>query len=424
MGAMAVAVVTATVFLWGLLGARLQRADLTAPIVFISVGALISATFGVPDVEAHDIKVLTEITLVWVLFSNASRVRFQDFRDDVGLYTRLLAVGLPLTIAAGWLLGGLLIPGLDLWLALLVGAALAPTEPTLGVAIMTNPAVPSRIRRLLNVESGLKDGIVTPVVLIAIAGATKNGQGAGVGHAIIELLIGVAIGTAVGLAGGWLMRQARHRGWASEDFAGPAVLALAVLVYAVSIAAHGSGFVAAFVAGLAFGNAAGRRGAEEVRYVEQTGGLVSLLVWLIFGAVVFPILGDALSWQIVLYAVLSLTVLRMAPVALAMLGAHLGRATVLFVGWFGPRGLASIIFALLALERLGAVADTAVAVIAVTVLLSVIVHGVSAGPLLTRYGVAAGTAEEHPSPPQLPRRRGPGPAAPRPHPKSSGEEHM
>jgi NhaP-type Na+/H+ or K+/H+ antiporter len=110
MGAIAVAVVTATVFLWGLLAARLQRADLTAPIVFISVGALISATFGVPDVEAHDIKVLTEITLVWVLFSNASRVRFQDFRDDVGLYTRLLAVGLPLTIAAGWLLGGLLIP--------------------------------------------------------------------------------------------------------------------------------------------------------------------------------------------------------------------------------------------------------------------------------------------------------------------------
>jgi sodium/hydrogen antiporter len=200
---------------------------------------------------------------------------------------------------------------------------------------------------------------------------------------------GVAVGAAVGYAGGWLLQWARRRGWAAEDFTGIAVLTLALLAYLASLAVHGNGFVAAFCGGIAFGAVAGRRGPAELAFLEQTGGAVSLLVWAAFGAIAVPIVVDWMDWTLLLYGVLSLTVVRMVPVGLALIGSGLDRNTVLFVGWFGPRGLASLVFALLALEDLGPAADEAVAVIAVTVLLSVFAHGISAAPLAARYGRAA-----------------------------------
>ncbi|HET6503477.1 MAG TPA: cation:proton antiporter [Amycolatopsis sp.] len=383
MNAPEVGVVMAAVFLWGPLATRLEKVRLTAPIVFVAVGGLISAAPGMVKVDPHGFTVLSEATLSWVLFCDASRVRLREFRADAGFYARLLGIGLPLTIGAGWLLARFLVPGLDVWLALVVGAALAPTDAALGLVVVTNRAVPARIRRLITVESGLNDGIVTPVVVLAIAGAAHVEHESNV---LGELLVGVAIGAAGGFIGGHLMRFARRRGWASPEFAGPAVLALVILVYAAAITGHGNGFVAAFVAGLTFGNAVGHGGAKDVRYVAQTADLASLLVWMLFGATVFPVLAGALDWEIGLYCVLSLTVVRMVPVALSLLGTRLDRSTVLFVGWFGPRGVASIIFALLALDGLGSRADTVVAVIALTVLVSVIAHGVSAGPLAARYG--------------------------------------
>jgi sodium/hydrogen antiporter len=276
---------------------------------------------------------------------------------------------------------------------------------------MINPAVPARIRRLINVESGLNDGIATPFVLIAVAGAgaAEHASGVGPAEAVAELALGVLIGAVVGGAGGFVVKAARGRGWVAEGFAGSAVLALAVCAYACSLALHGNGFIAAFVGGLAFGAIGGQRGERLVPFVEETGGLVSLLVWLAFGAVeVVPAL-QRLSWQTVVYAVLSLTVIRMAPVALSLVGSGLGRAAVAFVGWFGPRGLASVVFALIALEDLGPpAAEPAVAVIAVTVLLSVLVHGATADPLARRYGPrlapAAGRADEDKMP-ELPERR-------------------
>jgi sodium/hydrogen antiporter len=388
----ALVVAAAVVFAWGALSARLERADLTAPIVFTAVGAALAGIGLVHASSAPEmLKPLVEITLVWVLFSDAARVRVHDLRGDLGLVLRLLAVGLPLTLVAGWGLALWLLPGLGLWLALLVGAALAPTDAALGVPVVTNPAVPSRVRRVITVESGLNDGIATPIVMIAIAGATaaEDGGGSGAGGALVELAIGVAVGVAVGFSGGWLLQWARRRGWAAEDFVGVAVLALAMLAYATALAVDGNGFVAAFCGGMAFGAAAGRRGPAELVFVEQASGGVSLLVWLAFGAIAVPIMADRLDWSLVVYAVLSLTAVRMIPVALALIGSGLARTTVLFVGWFGPRGLASLVFALLALEEMGSGADEAVAVIAVTVFLSVLAHGLSAAPLATRYGRAA-----------------------------------
>jgi NhaP-type Na+/H+ or K+/H+ antiporter len=386
----AVLVVAAAIFLWGAVSARFERADLSAPIVFVVVGALLAAAGLVDTVTAPEtLEPLVEITLVWVLFSDAARVRVHDFRADAVRYVRLLAVGLPLTVAAGWGLAAWLFPGLGVWLALLVGAALAPTDAALGVPVVTNPAVPASVRRLINVESDLNDGIATPVVMVALAGAASAEgltDAPGLAEALLELAIGAGVGVAVGAGGGWLLRRARHRGWVAEDFAGIAVLALALTAYAAALALQGNGFVAAFCGGLAFGATAGPRGPAELAFTEQAGGLVSLLVWLAFGAIAAPIMIDRTDWATVVYAVLSLTVVRMVPVALALLGDGWDRATVLFIGWFGPRGLASLLFALLALEELGPTTDRAVAVIALTVFLSVVAHGISAAPLAARYG--------------------------------------
>jgi NhaP-type Na+/H+ or K+/H+ antiporter len=277
--------------------------------------------------------------------------------------------------------------------------------------MMVNPAVPARIRRLLNVESGLNDGIATPFVLVAVAGAqtAEHAHATGPGEAAAELAVGLLIGAAVGTAGGWLVRLARRRGWAAEGFAGSAVLGLAICAYASALALHGNGFIAAFTGGLAYGAAGGRGGARLVPFVEETGALVSLLVWLSFGDIAVVAALEGLTWQIVLYAVLSLTVIRMAPTAVALAGARLGRAAVVLVGWFGPRGLASVVFALLALEEIGQpAASQAVDVITVTVLLSVVAHGLTADPLARRFGprlAPAANEAEHAGMPDVPERR-------------------
>jgi NhaP-type Na+/H+ or K+/H+ antiporter len=373
------AIVAALVFVWGTLSARLERFDVTAPIIFVLAGVLLThgplAVLSItPSPEL--VKTLAEATLVLVLFSDASRVGLRELRADAGLYARLLGIGLPLTIGLGTLLALALFGGMSIWLALLVGAALAPTDAALGAGMMVNPAVPARIRRLINVESGLNDGIATPFVLVAVAGAqtAEHAHAAGPGKAIAELAVG-----------------------------------LAICAYASALALHGNGFIAAFSGGLAYGAIGGQRGARLVPFVEETGALVSLLVWLAFGAIAVAVALQSLTWQVVVYAVLSLTVIRMAPTAAALAGARLGRTAVVLVGWFGPRGLASVVFALLALEEIGQpAASKAVAVITVTVLLSVVVHGATADPLARRFGPrlapAAGGAE-HASMPDVPERR-------------------
>jgi sodium/hydrogen antiporter len=396
----AIVVITTALFGWALISARLEQADLTAPIVFVAVGAVLGMTGLVDGPEATvQLTPLVEIALVWLLFSDAARLPLKDLRQDVGRYARMLGVGLPLTILLGWGLAAWFFPGLGLWMALFVGAALAPTDAALGVKVVTNPVVPKRIRELITVESGLNDGIATPVVMLAIAGAAAAAGlevESGVRGAIVQLSLGAIVGVVVGALGGWTLRQARRRGLASEEFTGIAVLALALLGYATAVSLGANGFVAAFCAGLAFGACAGPRAPAELVYVEQTGGLVALLVWMAFGAIAVPVMLERLDALMVLYAVLSLTAVRMVAVGVASLGSGLDRASILFVGWFGPRGLASLVFALLSLEALASRADDAVAVVAVTVLLSVVTHGLTAAPFAAKYGgSAARRAEEN-----------------------------
>jgi NhaP-type Na+/H+ or K+/H+ antiporter len=407
------AIIAALTFAWGTLSARLERLDMTAPIVFTAAGVLLThgplRPLGItPSTEL--VKALAEFTLALVLFSDASRVGLRHLRADLGLCLRLLGIALPLTIGLGTALA-LTLPGVtDIWVALLIGAALAPTDAALGAGMMVNPAVPARIRRVINVESGLNDGIATPVVSVAIAGAAsaEHAGHTSPGAAAAELLLGLVIGASVGGAGGRLIKISRSHGWVADGFAGAAVLGLAVCSYATSVALHGNGFIAAFTGGLAFA-AAGGQAARFVPFVEETGTLVSLLVWLLFGAIAVVPAFENLTWQTAAYAVLSLTAIRMLPVALSLTGTKLSHATVAFIGWFGPRGLASVVFSLLALEELGeSAAKPATTVIAFTVLLSVLAHGLTAGPLAGRYGPRLSPASDgdgaEPLPP-VPERR-------------------
>ena len=401
----ALCAILASIVCWAAVSTRL--AVISTPIFFVAIGLFLAQGLHLLDLDAdpHLVKVIAEVTLVWVLFADASRVRLPDLRADLSRYVRLLALGLPLTMALGTLAAAGLL-GLSLWYALLIGAALAPTDAALGSAVMSDRRVPKRIRQTLNVESGLNDGIATPVVMVALAGIAAEAGLAGhstPGRALLGLLFGAVLGIVLGGGGGLLLRQTRRRGWSAEEFTGPALLALALLAYLVSVAVGANGFVAAFVAGIAFGASAGRGGEKQVYYVEQTCGLASMVAWLMFGALAVPTLATSISWPVIGYAVLSLTLIRMVPVALCLLGSGMDARTVAFVGWFGPRGLASVVFALIALEDLHEVpgpVGTVVGTIGLTVLLSVLAHGLSARPLAGRYGRSRRDepATEHPEP--------------------------
>ncbi len=382
-------VALATIFAWCAFAGRLRRTGLTAPIVFVAVGFVLVEVFDALDLGAEPelVKLIAEVTLVWVLFGDASGVRWREFRRDLGTYGRLLGIGLPLTVALGTS-AAMVVLGMDPWPALLVGAALAPTDAALGASVMSNTRVPDKVRSALNVESGLNDGIATPVVLVAVAGTAVDEGITGIegpGLAVLSLIVGVAVGAVVGALGAWCTKRARERGWLGDELDGIAVLALALLAYAVALLVDGNGFVAAFVAGLVFGNVAGDRREKEVTLVAQSGDLASMISWLVFGALAVPVILERWSWPVLAYVALSLTLVRMLPVAVSLLGAGFDRYSVAFIGWFGPRGLASVIFALVALEGLGTEGQPVVAVISLTVLVSVLVHGFSARPLADRF---------------------------------------
>lgn len=392
----------------------LDRWNVTAPIAFTGVGTVIGVWFwaGTDTAIVHGI---AEITLALILFHDAAQVRPRHIRSDAGACARLLLVGLPLTIVLGVFVAQWLMPGVGIWPALLLAAALAPTDAGLGAPTVLNPVVPVRIRRILNVESGLNDGLATPVVLFAIAAAADTGGGSvglgsAVGAALVELAGGLVVGVVIGAGCGRLLAYAGRRARLATELLTVATLAIPVAAYYGSVALHANGFVAAFVAGTAFAAGFTRPTAkqpvvaadaaeEPLQLAAWVSTALGYAVWGLFGVIGVARLFLVISWSGVIFAVLSLTVLRMLPVAIALVGSRFTSRTVLFVGWFGPRGLASVIFALIAVEELEFTDETRLIIgaITVTVLLSVILHGVSAAPGADRYGrwvQAAQPAEE------------------------------
>jgi NhaP-type Na+/H+ or K+/H+ antiporter len=394
----AFAVLALLVIAWGVSSRLFTRVNVTGALVFLLAGyVLANPSWGPLDVivESPSVHLLAELTLALLLFSDASRVNVGQLRRDLQVPVRLLVIGLPLSILLGSLLAAWMFDDLSWALAGFVGAALAPTDASLSAQVINDERIPRRLRRVLNVESGLNDGIATPLVVFTLAvAASEFGAGhhgdAPEGGALAELAFGVVVGLVIGAGTAGLIVLGSRRHWILAGGRRLATLAAALASFELAVVVDGNGFIAAFVAGMAFGAFLPREvadAAEVGELPELLGELGAFAVWFLFGAALLPVALDHLSFSVLAYALLSLTVVRMLPVAIALLGAGMDRSTVLFVGWFGPRGLASVVFALLAVEELGEqpIVGEVIAVIALTVALSATLHGVTAGPIGTRY---------------------------------------
>jgi sodium/hydrogen antiporter len=388
----ALATVAFLLLVFAALSHRLRRSYVTLAIFFTSTGLLAGPVLGLLELElgSEPIKLLAEATLTLVLFADASRISIPALRRELSVPARLLGIGLPLTIAAGTLAGAVVLPGVSLAEALVLAVILACTDAALGQAVVTDRRIPSRIRQGLNVESGLNDGLCVPLFFIALAIAEAD-VGALSGRGALELVAeeigwGLVGGVAAGALGAFALRTARQRGLAEAHWLQILTAATALLAAGIAHGLGGSIFIAAFVGGFVFG-AARHEDEEEVGYlVDQGGEVLNAVTFLMFGAVILGPVLDDLGWEALLYAVLSLTVVRMLPVALAMLGTRARPPTVAFLGWFGPRGLASIVFAVILVEEAALPhQETLLLAVVTTVGLSVYAHGLSALPLTDRY---------------------------------------
>ena len=372
---------------------RLSGTPITPAILFVSIGLVV----GPEVLDAVDfsstsstVRALAEATLAFVLFSDASRIDFGTLRRDLSLPVRLLGIGLPLTIVAGALAAAAIFDQMTIGEAVILAVILAPTDAALGQAVFTEPRVPSRIRQSLNVESGLNDGICVPLLFAAVAAADVEShisEGRSAATLLLEEIgYGVIGGVVAGLLIGAVIVYAGRRDLIDAAWRRVIPAAGAALAYGTASALDGSGFIAAFVAGMVF-RAVIKRDPEDMnRLTDEVGSVLNGLTFVLFGAILLgPALGE-LSWELVLYAVLSLTVVRMIPVAIGMLGSRARLPTVGFLGWFGPRGLASIVFAVIVIEE-SALPHEHVIVLAIylTVGLSVFAHGLTAAPLANRY---------------------------------------
>ncbi len=380
---------------------RLSGTPLTPAMAFVAVGLLVGPkVLGEIDLESSSgtVRTLAEATLALVLFCDASRVDLRLLRREVGVPLRLLGIGLPLTIALGAVAAAVIFDRLSVEEAVILAIVLAPTDAALGQAVVTEPRVPGRIRQGLNVESGLNDGICVPLLFAAVAVADVESEISEGRSAATLLLEEIGFGVVGGVVGGFLIAailiHAGRRDLIADPWRQVIPGAGAALAYGTAAALGGSGFIAAFVAGMTFRLALGRDPEDINELSEHVGNVLNGVTFLLFGAVLLgPALGE-LSWDLAVYAILSLTLLRMLPVAIAMLGSHARVPTLGFLGWFGPRGLASIVFAVIVIEESQLPHEHLIVLaIYLTVGLSVLAHGLSAAPLADRY---ARWYEQHP----------------------------
>lgn len=396
------AIVLAGLLLYSLLSGRLQGTVLTAPLVFVLFGfAIGSGGLGVANLNADHsaIHLIAEYTLVLVLFTDAARIDINRVRRDHNLPTRMLVVGLPLAIAAGTLIAVQMFSEFSIWEAALLAALLAPTDAALGQSVVSNAVVPVRIRQAINIESGLNDGVALPAVLLfaALAGVASDATQASdwIQFGIMQVTLGPIVGCIAGYLGARSLDAAIERDWMNMSFQGISILTLAVLTYVVAELVGGNGFIAAFVGGMVFGNSIRHPCTFLFEFMETEGQLLMLITFLIFGAAMLPDGIAQLSPVVLGYAILSLTVIRMIPIVLSLMGTGLSIWSKLFLGWFGPRGLASILFVLLILEESRVPhRDEILAITVVTVALSVLLHGISAAPLAKLYGGLVGRMGE------------------------------
>lgn len=380
---------------------RLSGTPVTPAMLFVAFGLLVGPEVLDeldPASSSATVRTLAEATLALVLFCDASRIDLSHLRLEVGVPARLLGIGLPLTIALGTVAAAVIFGQLSIEEAVILSIVLAPTDAALGQAVVTEPRVPGRIRQGLNVESGLNDGICVPLLFAAVAAADVQSAIAEGRSAATLLLEEIGYGVVGGVAGGLVVAaiviHAGRRELIADAWRQVIPGAGAALAYGTASALGGSGFIAAFVAGMTFRLVLESDPGPINELSEQVGNVLNGITFLLFGAILLGPALDELSWELALYAVLSLTLVRMAPVAIAMLGTRARAPTLGFLGWFGPRGLASIVFAVIVIEESNLPHEHLIVLaIYLTVGLSVFAHGLTAAPLAGRY---ARWYEQHP----------------------------
>ncbi len=383
---------------------RLAKTPITGPIIFVALG-LIAGSSGLGIITVDDgqlttvVNVLFQGTLILLLFTDASALHFSSWKQDAALPGRLLGIGLPLTIGLGTIFAAVLFTDLSIWEAGIIGAITAPTDAALGQAVISNPRVPERIRQALDVEAGLNDGVSFPFVLIFI-GLAGSTDGPGVIETfVVAIGVAVLVGVLAGVIGGKLMVMAADAGTMGKAWSGIAVIALAIIAFVLSDTGGGSGFIAAFVGGLTFGEMT--RGKSKIDDILATnlGLALTQVSFLAFGALILgPALGKV-TWAVIVMALLSLTIARMGPVAISMIGQKLRPPTLLYMGWFGPRGLATIVFAALVVTDADLPGTSTITLVAAVIVgLSVLLHGLTAYPGSQAY---ANWYESHDEPAKL-----------------------
>ena len=391
-------VIAICIVFYGAFSGWLAKSVISAPMVFMLAGlAAGGAGLGIfeIDIDNHVLEGFGELTLGLILFADAASTNSRRLLRESRIPKRLLLVSLPLTILFGALVAIGVFPNLSWQEAALIAAILAPTDAALGYAVVTSEQVPERIRQGILVESGLNDGLALPVVLLfaALAFSAMPGETQGLGYwlrfAAQQIVVGVIVGAAIGFVLGKLIHHADGQGWIAHGFRNLTCVGVAVLTLFAAHLVGGNGFIAAFVGGLVFGGFCTERAGALTNFVEEEGQLFSLIIFFFFGAVLLPTAYEYFTAFCFLYAVLSLTIIRMLPTALSLLDLKLKWPSVAFIGWFGPRGLASILFLLIAVEHeeMGRLTEIE-AVVYITVALSVILHGATAAPFSKWYGMS------------------------------------
>ena len=384
------AILAVFIFLYSVTSGGLERTPINGAILFAAFGLAfgpLGLGFLTLEVDAESLSTLAELTLALVLFTDASNANLLELKKSFRIPQKLLLIGLPLTILLGFGAGVLLFDELALLEIAIIATMLAPTDAALGKAVVTNEAVPTNIREGLNVESGLNDGICVPILLIFLTLATSTGSEGGASMLALTLVaqaigVGVIVGAGLTFLGVRMLARFADRGWITETWKQLSVPTLAVACFAVAQWLGGSGFIACFVGGMLFGGLAKQHKHKLLLAAEGTGDTLALITWVVFGAAMVGRSIDSLSWQVVLYALFSLTIIRMLPVFLVLAGMNLRTDEKLFIGWFGPRGLASIVFAVIVLNEHLPGGSTITMTVVCTIVLSVILHGLTANPLV------------------------------------------
>ena len=379
---------------YGYYSRLLNRYYISGPMVFTTIGILLSPLFFGEEflhLEGEIVQTMAEIALIVVLFADASTLNVKRFGKGWRLPIRMLGIALPLTILFAAAVAIWLFPGESPLYLLLLSLFLAPTDAALGKAVVTDPIVPEKIRSTINVESGLNDGFVFPVLITVVAligsGQEHIQDNSWIGYVLKQIALGIVGGVVIGWLGSFQAKISMRHDWLEQSYRNLIPFALAIFAYYFSEYIGGNGYIGAFIAGMVMGNLTPELQKNIEEFVESEGELLILVIFTLFGLVIVPMVIDTWSWKVLLFALLSLTLFRIVPVVISLTGLRLDAPTRLFLGWFGPRGIASILYMMIVVHQLGGGEghEMIYGTVTLTVLLSIFLHGLSAKPLAKLY---------------------------------------